>query len=204
MDRYRYGLRKTVYACEDVVTLDQARRNCSVDEDDHDETLADLIHQARDYVEERTNCSLTTTTWEMAIDAFPRAKWLSLPRWPLQSVESIAYTAADGSEATIAADQLAVRIDEHGRGRVALKKWAEWPATESTPDAVRITFKAGWTEPLAVPRQWTRAILMLISWWFEQREAAVLGSATTVPLGVDALIDSASTADDFEDFDLCE
>ncbi|QDV24390.1 head-tail connector protein [Aureliella helgolandensis] len=204
MDRYRYGIRKTAYADEDVVTLEKARANCSVDGDEHDDMLADLLEEARSYFEDRTGCSLTTTTWEMTIDAFPRSKWLNLPRWPLQSVESITYTAADGSEATIAAEEIAIRKGDDDRGRIALKDWAGWPETKATPDAVRISFKAGWADPQAVPRKWNRALLMLISWWFEQREGAILGGANTVPLGIDALIDSAAAVGEFDSFDLCE
>lgn len=202
MDPFRYALRRTEYACEDVISLDQARRNCSIDGDDHDDTLVELIHQALDHVEERTDCSLTTTTWSMTFDAFPTQCWLMLPRWPLQSVESITYTDAAGEEQTIDSSKFAVRIDDNGRGRLALKNWESWPATLSTPDAVTIAFKAGWTESAHVPPQWSRALLMLVAWWFEQREAGIVGSAQTVPFGIEELIASAATVDDFSDIDL--
>ncbi|MFO0939830.1 MAG: hypothetical protein U0930_03605 [Pirellulales bacterium] len=46
---------------------------------------------------------------------------------------------------------------------------------------------------------------MLVAWWLEQREAGVLGiSAVEAPIGVKDLLDSAATADDFGDFDLCD
>lgn len=203
MDAYRYALRRTEYACEDVISLDQAKRNCAIDGDEHDDTLVELIHQALDHVEERTDCSLTTTTWEMTFDAFPRAKSLDLPRWPLQSVESVTYVDAAGELQTIDTAKFVVRKDDYGRGRLALKGWESWPTTQCTPDAVTIAFKAGWEESAHVPPQWSRALLMLVAWWFEQREAGVIGvQASTVPLGIDALLDSAATADDFDEFDL--
>lgn len=205
MDQFRYALRKTAYAVEDVVSLDQAQRNCSVDGDEHDDTLVELIRQAIDYVEENTDASLLTTTWTMTFDAFPRRKWLYLPRWPLQSIDSIQYTDAAGDLQTLPAESIVARIDDHGRGRIALKQWADWPTVQNTPDAVQVVFKAGWTQAADVPNQWTRAMLMLIAWWFEQREAGVVGtSAAAVPLGVEALIASAATSDDFGDFDLCD
>jgi uncharacterized phiE125 gp8 family phage protein len=206
IDRYRYALRKIEAATEEAVSLRQAQLNCSVDGDEHDEMLVDLIQQAREYIEEHTDVSLLTTRWAMTFDAFPRkARWLYLPRWPAQSIAEVRYVAPDGSEQTIDSDDLVLRIDELGRGRLALKGWARWPSTMSTPDAVTIEFDAGWDSAPKVPPTWIRAMLMLITWWFEQREAAVIGTIVAkAPAAVDELIQSAATIDDFEDFDLCE
>ncbi len=202
-DRFRYALRLIVPPSEDVISLEQARRNCSVDGDDHDETLVDLIQQARNYCEEQTDVCLLTATWEMTFDAFPcGAKPLELPRWPAQSIDSVTYIDSAGDEQTIDSDDLKLRIDDLGRGRLATVGWANWPSTRSTPDAVRLRFLAGWTTPEAVPAVWTRAQLMLVAWWFEQREAGVYGSAAKAPIGIDDLLANAAAIDDFEDFDL--
>ena len=200
-----YSLRRIVPPVEDVITLEQARRNCGVDGDEHDPALAELITQAREYVEERTDATLLTTTWEMTMDDFPRrgtggyTRVLYMPRWPLQSIESVDYIAADGSEQSIPGEDLVVRKDEFGRGRLALKNWRLWPYTACTPDAVKITYIAGWESPELVPAMWTRAMLMLVAWWLEQREAGIVGStAAEAPIGVQDLLDSVATADDFE------
>lgn len=203
-DKYRYALRLVEPPTEDVISLDQARRNCSIDGDDHDEMLVELIQQARNYCEEQTDVCLLTATWQMTFDAFPcGAKPLELPRWPAQSIESVTYDDSAGEEQTIAAGDLKLRIDDLGRGRLAMAGWLNWPTTQDTPDAVRIQFKAGWLTPEAVPAVWTRAQLMLVAWWFEQREAGVLGTiASKAPIGVDDLLANAAAIDDFEDFDL--
>ena len=203
VDKYRYSLRKLDQSIEDVVSIDAAKHNCSIDGDDHDEALGQLIQQAREYCEERTDCSLLTTTWEMTFDRFPCEAHLYLPRWPLQSVDSISYVDGAGATQTIASDQLSVRLDDHGRGRVARVGWLAWPGTKVTPDAVTVTFAAGWTSPELVPAMWSRAMLMLLTWWFEQREAAIIGSIVNeAPIGVKDLLDSVATADDFGEFEL--
>jgi uncharacterized phiE125 gp8 family phage protein len=202
-DRYRYALRLIEPPSEDVISLEQARRNSSVDGDDHDEMLVELIQQARNYCEEQTDVCLLTATWEMTFDKFPcGSKPIELPRWPAQSIESVLYTDGAGDEQSIELDQLRLRIDDLGRGRLARAAWATWPITLDTPDAVKIQFKAGWLTPEAVPAVWTRAQLMLVSWWFEQREAGVYGQAARAPIGVDDLLANAAAIDDFEDFDL--
>lgn len=186
------------------MTLEAARHNCSLSDGDHDEALTSLIQQAREYCEERTDVSLITTQWLMTFDRFPRCEnWLYLPRWPLASVDQIQYVDSTGTLATISTDSIVTRIDSQGRGRFALVDWTSWPDTRVTPDAVKITFTAGWTAPELVPAMWQRAILMLVTWWFEQREAAVLGTiANTAPIGVDDLLAAAAAVDDFDDFDL--
>lgn len=205
MDRYRYGLNRIAPATGAVVTLEQAKHNCSIDDDDHDTVLADLIAQATDYCQERTDVSLLTETWQMTLDAFPRAKWIDIPRWPLQSIESVTYIDTNGDSREIAPEQFAVRIDHNGRGRVALKNWAAWPTTARTPDAVAITFRSGWPAAANVPPQWSRIVLMLVTWWFEQREAGVVGTITgQAPFGVEALLRSAAGVSDVDDFDLLD
>ena len=205
MDRFRYALRKLATSTDEVVSLAAARHNCAADGDEHDQALIEILAQSRTFVEERTDCSLLSTTWEMTFDQFPRSKKLYLPKWPLQSLVAVHYVDANGDSQTIDVDEFSIRLDDSGRGRIARKNYAPWPSTAITPDAVRIEFIAGWDSPEKVPPTWSRAILMLTAWWLEQREAGVLGiSAVDAPIGVKDLIDSASTADDFGEFDLCD
>jgi uncharacterized phiE125 gp8 family phage protein len=203
MDRFRYALRKLTPSAEEPVSLAAARANCAVDGTDHDATLVGLLAQAREYVEEKTDCSLLTTEWEMTLDAFPRAKYLYLPRWPLQSITAIEYTASDGTTQEIDDAAIRLRLDDHSRGRIALAGWSPWPVTASTPDAVAVRFVAGWPSPELVPAMWSRAILMLVAWWLEQREAGIIGGgAVEAPIGVAELLNSVATTDDFGDLDL--
>jgi uncharacterized phiE125 gp8 family phage protein len=203
-DKYRYALERLTQPSEEPVSLEQARFNCSIEDSESDEALVQLVRQAREYCEERTDAALMACQWKMVFDRFPVSMaWLTLPRWPLVRVDTLQYVASDGTLATITTDNIVVRKDSHGRGRIALIDWADWPTTRNTPDAVRITFTAGYEAPEDVPSTWQRAMLMLVTWWFEQREAGVLGTiASTAPIGVDDLLAAAAAVDDFDDFDL--
>ncbi len=119
IDRYRYSLRRITNPAIEAVSLDQAKRNARLDTSDHDETLTELIAEARRYCEERTDVCLITTQWELTMDAFPDRRWLYLPRWPIASVDSISYVQPDGSTTTLATNQVSLRRDDHGRGRIA-------------------------------------------------------------------------------------
>jgi uncharacterized phiE125 gp8 family phage protein len=205
VDPYRYSLRKLQPSLDDVVSLDQAKHNAALDGTEHDQAMVECLWQAREYIEQRTDCSLLATTWEITMDAFPKAKAIYLPRWPLQSIVEVNYVDTQGQSQAIPSEDLVLRLDDHGRGRFALRKWARWPAVDDTPDAVRVEFVAGWPSAVAVPPTFTRAMLMLSAWWFEQREAGIVGvSAIEAPLGIRELIDSMATSDDFGDFDLCD
>lgn len=203
-DQFRYALQRLTQPSEEPISLEQARFNCSIEDSDNDDALLDLVRQSREYCEERTDAALIACQWKMTFDYFPRCSaWLTLPRWPLQAVDSIEYVNWDGTLATIDTDNVVVRKDSHGRGRIALVDWANWPSTRNTPDAVRVTFTAGYLSASEVPSTWQRALLMLVAWWFEQREAGVLGTiASTAPIGVDDLLAAAAAVDDFEEFDL--
>jgi uncharacterized phiE125 gp8 family phage protein len=205
VDRFRYSLQRLGQPAFEAVSLDQAKRNCRLDTADHDETIAELISEARRYCEERTDVCLIATPWEMTIDKFPERDWLYLPKWPAVSVQSVIYTDVADVSQTLDANTLVLRKDDHGRGRLARKDFQDWPQVRHTPDAVKIRYTAGWTSPVDVPEPWRRAILMLVAWWFEQAEAGIVGQAANkVPIGAEDLIDAAATIDDFGDFDLDE
>ena len=48
---------------------------------------------------------------------------------------------------------------------------AAWPETTTKPNAVEVTFTAGWTEA-TLPRALRRAVCVLVAAWFEDRTAS--------------------------------
>jgi uncharacterized phiE125 gp8 family phage protein len=186
-----------------AVSIQRARENSRVDGSDHDNTLKDNIEAATVWIQDQTDTALITSTWRWTLDRFPvRSKLLRLPRWPVQSIESIQYTDANGDTQTIAAEDIVLRLN-NGRARIALKQWKAWPATQLTPDAVRINFVAGFGDsPNSVPAAWQLPILLLVGHWFENREAVVIGTISSdLPMGVQAMVDTLRDPDDDEESD---
>ena len=74
-------------------------------------------------------------------------------------------------------------------GRIVPAPGKSWPATRGYINDVIIRFLAGYGDLGSdVPQPLRHAILMLVAFWYEQRETAADRSMTEVPLGFDALI----------------
>lgn len=173
------------------VTLTEAKSHLRVDIADDDTLIGGLITGAREHVESMTRRQLMPATWRLSLDAFPstyarRGAWyrptaegtdIILPRPSLTAITHIKYTDTNGVLQTLSTDVYAASTDEEP-GRVTLKYGQEWPDTQEIANAVVITYTAGYStgsdvaiSQAAVPRSLKQAILMLVSHWYENREA---------------------------------
>jgi uncharacterized phiE125 gp8 family phage protein len=192
------GLSIVTPAANLPVSIDAARRNSRIDTTDEDTRLTELIRVATAYVQKHTDTALITQTLSWKLDRFPiETKALYLPVWPVQSLSSVIYTDAAEASITIDLNTLSTRIPSRGQSRIARKKWAAWPSTLDTPDAVDIRFIAGFgATEASVPEEFKQAILLLVSHWFENREAVLTGSASKeVEFAVSAIIDTIRDSD---------
>jgi hypothetical protein len=114
---------------------------------------------------------------------------IKIPLPPLRSIDSIIYDAPDGSEGEFTGFRTFGVGDKQG-GFILPPIGTWWPYTIREPRAVRIQFTAGFD---ATPPGVKHAILLMISHWYEHREAVVgiLDRSITpaeLPLAVDALL----------------
>lgn len=142
-----------------------------------DVLLAGLIGAARQQVEEYCNRALVTQTWRMTLDRFPRVtdrnRWaeIRLPRPNLVSVTSITYIDANGDTQTVTADDYIVDTASLP-GRIVPAYGVAWPATRCQPDAVTITFTAGYGATAdTVPASIRAAVLLVVGDLYKNREA---------------------------------
>ena len=85
---------------------------------------------------------------------------ISLPRPPLQSIVSVVYSDTDNVLQTLPNTVYAVdTLSEPGQ--LYLLPRQVWPSTSSIPNAVKITYVAGWAKPGLVPES-IRALLLLL------------------------------------------
>ncbi|MCU0871777.1 MAG: head-tail connector protein [Pirellulaceae bacterium] len=160
---------KTAPALEPV-TLAEIKRQANVVATDEDSLLAGLIQAARELVEEDITRALITQTWELVLhDWF--ADYVQIPKPPLQSVTSIQYYDTAGVLQTLPAAYY--RVDTHRQPGVI---WRDddytWPTVDDRPNAVTITYKAGYGDAAAsVPARAKQAILLLAGHWYLHREA---------------------------------
>lgn len=151
------------------VTLAEVKLHLRVDGVDEDALITALITAAREQAESITRRALNTQTWRLTLDRFPAI--IELPRPHLQSVDSVQYVDTDGVLQTLAADAYQVAGTSEP-ARILPAYGQSWPATRSQPEAVSITYTAGFGAAGAdVPasiRQW---ILLYIGALYENREA---------------------------------
>ena len=141
---------------EEPVTLAEAKSFCRIDGSDEDALVNALIAAARLQVESLTGCALITQTWRLTMACAPRL--VELPVIPVAAL----VAAPDG--AVLQGD--AVLLVE--------------PVDELTVD-----YAAGYGAAADVPGDLKQAVLTLVAYWYENRDAV-----TMPPLGFDRLIAS--------------
>lgn len=176
---------------DEPVSVAQARRNSGIDDNEFDLELEQSIREAREYLETRTEATLLTREWKMTLNSFPRChRSFRLPRWPVQSIDSIQYRDSDGALQTWDPENYRLLKQHNGRAELHLAYNKTWPSVRCEPGAIIIEFTAGFGDtPESVPALWTRPLLLLTSHWFENREAAVTGTIVAeINYGIEPII----------------
>ena len=141
---------------EEPVTLAEAKAFCRIDGSDEDALVNALIAAARLQVESLTGRALITQTWRLTMACAPRL--VELPVIP------VAALVAAPAGAVLQGD--AVLLVE--------------PVDELTVD-----YTAGYGAAADVPGDLKQAVLTLVAYWYENRDAV-----TVPPVGFDRLIQS--------------
>ncbi|MCE9553426.1 MAG: hypothetical protein K8T91_08635, partial [Planctomycetes bacterium] len=169
-----------------------------VPDDDPDEPARrQILLAATEFVENRTRQQLVTADFLLILDAFPaNSREIRIPKTPLQVVDEVTYTDANGVVQTL--DPYAYRVDTVSKpGRIILNADESWPATIAEPSAVTIAFSAGYGEGSlgaelddidSVPFMLRQAVLGLAAHWFEWRESATDRKVDTIPLALEAIL----------------
>ena len=204
------AITRTTDAASEPITSAEAKSHMRVDHNADDTLIAALIKAARQYLEEISGRALINQTWTLKLDGFPgcgkdrrnisplytsdRYRWRSqlpiiLPRAPLSSVSSIAYVDEDGASQTWGSSNYVV--DSAGEpGAVYPAEGVEYPDTDDRPNAVTVTYVAGYgAAASAVPQPIKQALLLLVAQWYEHREVSLVGTMqAALPFTVDALM----------------
>lgn len=120
---------------------------------------------------------LISQTWRLKLERFPAGP-IKIPLPPVQEVVAVTYLDAHGLDtildpagyivAGLGADDVNVR-PRPGRS---------WPATDVHPEAVEITFVAGYGDtPEEIPAPIRGALMEMVATRYEHRESAIVGGA---------------------------
>jgi len=170
------SLVETVAATETPITISEAKKQICLEIGDDDVLIGTMIEAVTKMAEVELNRSFVDTTWEMKLDKFPRGhhrknRVIRPTRSPLSSVTSITYIDDDGVSQTLATTEYSVdTAREPGRITEAFDK--TWPDTRDIPNAVTITFVAGYGDKENVPENIKAASKLLFADQYENREAS--------------------------------
>lgn len=187
---------RTVAPAVALMTTAEAKQQCRVSHSGEDATFTALIAAVMATLDGPNGlCSraLINQTWVDAFSAFPSGGWpLPIGVETATTITHVKYYAVDETSLTTLDASLYWRVLTTRGVELQLAAGASWPATAERPDAVQVTYVAGFGATADdVPANIKHAALLLIGHLYENREASVVGQgldARELPFGVKALL----------------
>jgi uncharacterized phiE125 gp8 family phage protein len=186
-----------------VLDIEDVKRHLRVDFDDDDDYIESLVSAAQAFVDGATGVlgrALLIQQWK-----FNRAGFydcggrrypgeIAIPLPPLRSIDAIEYLDESGALQTVSSALYRVVDGGGAMSSVIPVSGIAWPCTACAPDAVRISFTAGYADAdgLFAARPGIRhAMLLMIGDWYAARETFVTGTVSQeikMSTAVDALL----------------
>lgn len=180
------------------VSVAEAKEWCRVDHDHDDDTIEGLLDAAIEFVSERTGLVLAPTVFR-----FDRSYWwggnLNLLVAPVRAIREVSYfDEANAAQTVDAANYSFTRTPEGAR--LELLSTYSVPAVYSRNDAIQVEIEAGFDShdpvetgsgddpELLLPERVRQVIRMLVSFWYDNRDAVTSQDTKVVPLGAEALL----------------
>lgn len=178
---------------EAVIDLEEAKRHLRVDHDDDDAAIEALIATAQGSIDGpfgwlRRAVGSQSLMMRLPGDVLCGRCPIRIPYGPVISVLGIAYDDLTGTEQTLAdGDVEVVEID--GIPHLLPVFGTVWPQARCAPNAVRITWRAGFADPAQEIPPIRHAVLLMVGHYYQNPEAVVVGaSVAELPLGVERLL----------------
>jgi uncharacterized phiE125 gp8 family phage protein len=154
------------------VSLAQAKNHLKVDNQEDDALIASIVSAARQYVEQHCNTAIITQT---IAEQFPHfiSRGMALSVAPVIEVSAIQYTDDARNENILPTSVYGVNIFTKP-GAVFLRYGQTFPTTIPEPDAVTVTYTAGYGDSSGdVPEPIRQAILLMVGDMYQNRENMV-------------------------------
>lgn len=150
-----------------------------------DALVTALITVAREAVENFTELTVAVNTFQLKLDYFADLA-IDLGTYPVNSITSITYVDTNGATQTIPSGDYV--LDNFSKpAQIVLAYDKQWPAVRNQPNAVTVTFQAGFTgntSPVVnkMPKALEQAMLLTITDLYENRGAIVSKQNYEVPV----------------------
>ena len=205
-------------AVNEPVSLDDAKLHLRVDGTADDDLISSMITSARTSCERRMQRSILPQSWMLTQSSFRhpwadhrahalhglgfasgwyQARWhaapdsILLPHPPIRAVTSVTYL--DETVQRVTLDPSAYRLAVIGEMLAMLRPvGAPWPCTAREPDAVVVTYDAGWEDPEQIPSPIISWIKLRLGALYENREEYAAGQPVPELGFADGLLDPYS------------
>ena len=171
-------------AVQPAVDICLLKAQSYVEDSTYDELFLHYEASARELIERATGRVTAQAQYAVYLDDYPNRDF-RFTHHPISSIESI--------EALVLDEWTLVPAETYSLGRghrvqqgVRLREGQSWMGHDGGADSVRISYTAGLAEPMQVEKQ---AIMMLVSHWWENREASIQGTLNEVPLATQRIIE---------------
>jgi len=177
----------TTAPASEPITTAEAKSQLRIDSSDEDTLVDNYITVARQTLETLMRRAFVTQTITLKYDSFPSR--IRLPRPPSTSVTSITYVDTDGATQTW--DSANYVLDSQVEPASIQPAYdVDYPNTRTQPNAVTVTYVAGYGSASDVPESIRLAIRLLVGSYYENREATSVAKANELPLGIQMLVAS--------------
>lgn len=188
MQLYPLAPVRTVAPAEPPVTAADIRFQLRLEPDDNPPSDAELLALAAAATEHLDGWAgilgraMVTQTWRQDLRCFVHDV-IRLPLAPVSAVTSVTYRDADDVEQTLSTDVYGGPLADAASPFIYRKSGQSWPSVHDRPDAVAVTFVAGYGAAAAVPAPLRQAILLMVADLYENRETVVTGTiASAIPM----------------------
>jgi uncharacterized phiE125 gp8 family phage protein len=170
---------------EEPVSLAEAKAFLKVDDSAEDGLITTLIGAARMHVEGVTGRALLAQSWRVVLDDWPDNGVVKLPVTPFVAVTEITAYDTAGAAHEVPLAQFMSEPD-----RLLLPSTVAGMPVLRERQGIEVDYVAGFgTEPEDVPVDIRQALLLLVGYWYEHRDAVIVaGSGAVVPTGFERLV----------------
>lgn len=179
------GLTVKTAPANKALYLSDAKSHLRVRHDNDNRDILLAIDAATAWLENYTERSLITRTYELSFDAWPDV--FEVERGPLIDVVSLTYYDSNDTLQTV--DPADYYVDPRSHiGRV--KPVTSWPDAFDKPNTIILEYTAGYgATPLLLPNDLQAALKLLVGHFYDNREQNVVGTVVSdLKFGVDQLI----------------
>ncbi len=162
------SLKRVVEPTVEPVTLEELKSSVHITHSEQDSTLEGYLKAGRVQAEDYQRRSFITQGWEIVLDSFPSGE-VFLLRGPVQSVESVIVTDADGVETSMDLTDFII-LKNGSPARMLLRSAKSWPdVTLQEIGGVRINYTTGYGDAPKVPQDVKHAIILFASFADDNR-----------------------------------